>query len=213
VISEVDFLLESVKAMGVKCLFVPIDITDAESVRTAIEKTVNEFGRLDVAFNNVSVTACQTRLHELSDGAWNRLLAINLTGQFYCLKYEIEQFLKQEGGVIVNMTSLPSRKGNKHAITESICSRNVLDITMNIAKHYADLNIRANSICPMYEEVRFDQIAPFGLKDHWEESVTANAHHLSNEVAQAFVYLASEESNYRNGSQIILEGGIMAPMH
>ena len=102
--------LDEITALGAKCLFVPIDVADVNSVRAAIATTVEKFGRLDVAFNNAGIGAPYSGIHDLPEAVWDKVIAVNLTGQFYCVKYELQQLLKQGGGVIVNMSSLAGLK-------------------------------------------------------------------------------------------------------
>nr|MBI1230211.1 SDR family NAD(P)-dependent oxidoreductase [Cytophagales bacterium] len=95
--------MNEIKALGAECMFVPINVADVESVKNAITKTVEEYGRLDIALNNAGIAGTASGIHNMPEETWNKIIAINLTGQFYCVKYELQQFLNQGGGVIVNM--------------------------------------------------------------------------------------------------------------
>jgi len=141
-----------IKALGAKCMFVPIDVSDVESVKLAILTTVAEFGRLDVAFNNAGIGGTHSGIHDMPEATWDRLIAVNLTGQFYCVKYELQQFLKQGGGVIVNMSSLGGLKAEHGLVSYTAAKHGVLGITKNIAVQYAGQHIRANALCPYYVE-------------------------------------------------------------
>ena len=202
--------MTEITALGSKCMFVPIEVSDAESVKMAIIATVAEFGRLDVAFNNAGIGGTYSGIHDLSEATWDRLIAVNLTGQFYCVKYELQQFLKQGGGVIVNMASLAGLKAEHGLVPYTVAKHGVLGITQNIAVQYAHQNIRANAICPYYVETPLITAAPEEVHKAWIEGTPMKRLCTPEEVAKAFIFLASDDSSYCNGTQLILDGGVMA---
>ena len=202
--------IAEIKALGAKCMFVPIDVSDVESVKMAILTTVAEFGRLDVAFNNAGIGGVYSGIHDMPETEWDRLIAVNLSGQFYCVKYELQQFLKQGGGVIVNMASLAGLKAEHGLVPYTVAKHGVLGITKNIAVQYATQNIRANAICPNYVETPLLNVAPEEVHKAWIEGTPAKRLCKPEEVAKAFIYLACDDSSYCNGTQIILNGGVMA---
>ncbi|TLP74257.1 SDR family NAD(P)-dependent oxidoreductase [Maribacter sp. ACAM166] len=95
-----DQTLNEIKNLGAKCLFAPINVSNVSSVKEAISLTVEKFGRLDVAFNNAGIAGKYSGIHDMPEEEWDKIIAINLTGQFYCVKYELQQFLKQGAGVL-----------------------------------------------------------------------------------------------------------------
>ena len=202
--------LTEIEAMGAKCLFVPIDVSNVESVKEAIKATVEKFGRLDVAFNNAGVGGTYANIHEMPESTWDKIIAVNLTGQFYCVKYELQQFLKQGGGVIVNMSSLGGLKAERGLVPYTAAKHGVLGITKNIAVQYATQNIRANAICPYYIETPLLSAVPEALHKAWIEGTPAKRLGKAEEVAKAFIYLACDDSSYCNGTQLVLDGGVMA---
>jgi len=202
--------IAEIKALGAKCMFVPIDVSDVESVKMAILTTVAEFGQLDVAFNNAGIGGVYSGIHDMPETEWDRLIAVNLSGQFYCVKYELQQFLKQGGGVIVNMASLAGLKAEHGLVPYTVAKHGVLGITKNIAVQYATQNIRANAICPYYVETPLLNVAPEEVHKAWIEGTPAKRLCKPEEVAKAFIYLACDDSSYCNGTQIILDGGVMA---
>ncbi len=202
--------LEEISALGGESLFVPIDVSDVESVKLAISSTVSRFGRLDVAFNNAGIGAAYSGIHDLPEEVWDRVISINLTGQFYCVKYELQQFLKQGGGVIVNMSSLGGLKAEHGLVPYTAAKHGVLGITKNIAVQYATQNIRANAICPYYIETPLISAISKDIHHAWIEGTPSKRLGRAEEVAKAFIYLACDDSSYCNGTQIILDGGVMA---
>jgi NAD(P)-dependent dehydrogenase (short-subunit alcohol dehydrogenase family) len=202
--------LAEIAKLGGECLFVPVDVSDVGSVRQAISSTVEKFGKLDIAFNNAGIGGTYSGIHDMPESVWDRLIAVNLTGQFYCVKYELQQFLKQGGGVIVNMSSLGGLKAEHGLAPYTVAKHGVLGLTKNIAVQYASQNIRANAICPYYVETPLISSAPAEVHAAWVESTPSKRLCKPEEVAKAFIYLASDDSSYCNGTQIILDGGVMA---
>jgi NAD(P)-dependent dehydrogenase (short-subunit alcohol dehydrogenase family) len=202
--------IREIKALGAKCMFVPIDVSDVESVKLAILTTVAEFGCLDVAFNNAGIGGAYSGIHDMPEAIWDKIISINLTGQFYCVKYELQQFLKQGAGVIVNMSSLGGLKAEHGLVAYTAAKHGVLGITKNIAVQYAHQNIRANALCPYYVETPLLLPAPEATHKIWIEGTPAKRLCTPEEVAKAFIYLACDDSSYCNGTQIILDGGVMA---
>lgn len=202
--------MNEIKALGAECMFVPINVADVESVKNAITKTVEEYGRLDIALNNAGIAGTASGIHNMPEETWNKIIAINLTGQFYCVKYELQQFLNQGGGVIVNMASLGGLVAEPGLVPYTAAKHGVLGITKNIAVQYGNENIRANAICPYYVETPMISTAPDEAHQAWIEATPMKRLCKPEEVAKAFIYLASEESSYCNGTQLILDGGVLA---
>jgi NAD(P)-dependent dehydrogenase (short-subunit alcohol dehydrogenase family) len=191
-------------------MFVPIDVSDVESVKLAILTTVAEYGRLDIAFNNAGIGGVYSGIHDMPEKEWDRLIAVNLTGQFYCVKYELQQFLKQGSGVIVNMASLAGLRAEHGLVPYTVAKHGVLGLTQNIAVQYAAQNIRGNAICPYYVETPLLNAAPAEVHEAWIAGTPSKRLCTPEEVAKAFIYLASDDSSYCNGTQLILDGGVMA---
>lgn len=202
--------LNEIEALGAKCMFLPIDVADVESVKNAIKKTVEEYGRLDIALNNAGIAGTASGIHNMPEETWNKIISINLTGQFYCVKYELQQFLKQGGGVIVNMASLGGLIAEPGLVPYTAAKHGVLGITKNIAVQYGNQNIRANAICPYYVETPMIGAAPDETHKAWIEGTPMKRLCKPEEVAKAFIYLASDDSSYCNGTHLILDGGVLA---
>ncbi|ATL48651.1 short-chain dehydrogenase [Chitinophaga caeni] len=202
--------MNELKALGGKSLFVPIDVSDVESVKAAIDTTVKTFGRLDIALNNAGIGAPYSGIHDMDEKVWKKIIDINLTGQFYCVKYELQQFLKQGGGVIVNLASLAGLLAEPGLAPYTASKHGVLGLTKNIAVQYGGQNIRANAICPYYIETPLLNDLQANVKEQWIERTPIKRLGRPEEVAKAFIFFASEDSSYCNGSILALDGGILA---
>ena len=201
--------LKEVNALGAKSLFVPIDVSDVESVKQAIQTTVAKFGRLDVALNNAGIAPGYSDIHETDEKSWHRIIDVNLNGQFYCVKYELQQFLKQGGGVIVNLASLAGVKAEPGSVAYTVSKHGFLGLTKNIAKQYGSRNIRANAILPYYIDTPLTANLPQELHAAWAAATPVKRLGKAEEIAKAFIYLASDDSSYCNGTQLVVVGGNM----
>lgn len=205
-----ELVMEALAEIGLESLFVPIDVADAQSVKAAIETTVTHFGRLDVALNNAGIGGPYGGIHDMDEAVWQRIIAVNLTGQFYCVKYQLQQFLKQGGGVIVNMASLAGLKAEHGLAPYTAAKHGVLGLTQNIAVQYAGQHIRANAICPYYIDTPLLAQAPANVRQGWIDGTPMKRLGQPDEVAKAFIFLASDDSTYCNGTQLVLDGGVMS---
>ena len=201
--------LKELSALGGEHLFVPIDVGNPDSVKAAVAATVQRFGRLDIALNNAGIGGPYSGIHDMPDAVWQRIIDINLTGVFYCVKHELLQFLKQGGGVIVNMASLAGLKAEHGLAPYTAAKHGVLGLTQNIAVQYGEQHIRANAICPYYIETPLIHQAPEAVRLSWIAATPMKRLGQPDEVAKAFIYLASDDSSYCNGTQLILDGGVM----
>src|SRR5467141_5187634 len=140
--SEGKETLDLVRAAGGDGLFVKTDVSRAADVRALVLKTVEKFGRLDVAFNNAGIEGSWSPIAEQSEEDWNRTIDINLKGVWLCLKYEIQQMLKQGGGAIVNMASVAGFIGSARAATYCASKHGVMAQTKSAALETARRGIR-----------------------------------------------------------------------
>lgn len=199
-----------IEEFGGQALAVTCNVTQADDVRMALDKTVEAFGRLDFAFNNAGIEHPSTPSADITEETWDRVIDINLKGVFLCMKYEIPLMLKQGGGVIVNTSSGAGVKGFKGGSAYSASKFGVIGMTKCAALDYADSNIRVNAVCPgiintpMME--RFSGGTPEGRERVIAQEPVGRMG-SPEEIAATVMWLCSDAAAFVVGHAIVVDGG------
>jgi len=205
--------IDLIRAAGGDGLFVKADVSRAAEVATLVQKTVEKFGRLDVAFNNAGIEGAWIPIVEQSEEDWDRTIDINLKGVWLCLKYEIRQMLKQGGGgAIVNMASVAGWIGSAGAATYCASKHGVMGLTKAAALETARNGIRINVVCPAVIETPMGERL-FGAPDM--KKYALGFHPVGRfgtpmEVAEAVLWMCSDRASFMTGQSLVLDGGFLA---
>ena len=205
--------VELIRAAGGEGLFVRTDVSKADEVDQLVQKTVEKFGRLDVAFNNAGIEGVLSPIVRQSEEDWDRTIAINLKGVWLCLKYEIRQMLKHGGpGAIVNMASVLGLVGSVGAAAYSASKHAVIGLTQTAALENAKSGIRINAVCPGFIETPMaDRIfrAP-GAHKYILSCHPIGRLGRSAEIAESVVWMCSDRASFMTGQSLVLDGGFLA---
>ncbi|MFZ4861780.1 SDR family NAD(P)-dependent oxidoreductase [Sphingobacterium sp. Mn56C] len=203
-------VVNEIDALGGDAIFVKANASVAEDIEHLVGKTVDTYGRLDIACNNAGVTGTMAKTADLRIEDWHKALDINLHGVFYGVKYAINQMLKNDGGVIVNMGSIHSITAVPNSIAYAASKHAVLGITRNVAVEYGTSNIRCHAVGPGY----IDTPLLANLSAEAKQGLIAK-HPIgrlgtAEEVANLVVYLSSEKSSFMTGGYYAIDGGYTA---
>ena len=205
--------VELIRAAGGDGLFVKTDVSKASEVDALVQKTVEKFGRLDVAFNNAGIEGLWVPIARQSEEDFDRTINTNLKGVWLCLKYEIRQMLRQGGGgAIVNTASIYGLIGSAGAAAYSASKCGVMGLTKVAALENARNGIRVNSVCPAAIETPMaDRL--FGapkVHEHAVRSHPIGRFGTPREVAEAVVWMCSDHASFMTGQSLVLDGGFLA---
>jgi NAD(P)-dependent dehydrogenase (short-subunit alcohol dehydrogenase family) len=205
--------VQLVRAAGGEGVFVKTDVSKAAEVDALIQKAVEKFGRLDIAFNNAGIEGVWVPITRQSEDDWDQTIAINLKGVWLCLKYEIRQMLKQGGGgAIVNMASIAGLAGSAGAGAYSASKHGVMGLTKTAALENARSGIRINAVCPGVIETSMAERLFGAPKVH---QYVLGCHPIGRfgrpaEIAEAVLWMCSDRASFMTGQSLVLDGGFLA---
>lgn len=211
---ELERVVEDIKRTGGQALALPGSVTNEDDIQEAVATTVGTFGRLDILVNNAGNLFYTGRLHETTDQIWDETFDVFMKGTFRFIRAVIPQMLQQGGGSILNISTVGGLKAipGFEAHAYQAAKAGVIMLTKTVAVHYAKQNIRCNCICPA--GVVTPPIANM-VKDPQIKAWFEGVHPMGRlgqpeEVAEATVYFASEESGWTTGSILSVDGGVTA---
>jgi NAD(P)-dependent dehydrogenase (short-subunit alcohol dehydrogenase family) len=208
VLDDAHETVRQIEDNGGKSLFLHCDVTDAAQVEDGIRQTVAQFGRLDFAHNNAGVFA-PAPLADLAVEDWNRVIAVNLTGVFHCLKYEIPELL-DKGGAIVNTASVWSFNGAEAQAAYAASKHGVVGLTRNAAIDYGERGIRINAVAPGPIETPMTAAVPEPVMGQIIGRTTQKRYGQPREIGEAVTWLCSDAASYVNGAVLPVDGGWLA---
>ena len=218
VVSDVDEqggteTVDLIKAAGGQALFVGAAVSQAEQVEALVEKTVAEYGRLDCAFNNAGIAGAAARTADYQEKHWDRVIAINLTGVWLCMKYELQHMITQGSGAIVNTASVAGLVGFRSGPAYVAAKHGVVGLTKTAALEYAKAGIRVNAVCPgvirtpMFE--RGMEVDP-RIEDGMVAREPIGRLGEPEEIAAAVVWLCSDAASFVTGHPMAVDGAWVA---
>jgi NAD(P)-dependent dehydrogenase (short-subunit alcohol dehydrogenase family) len=192
------------------------DVTREADVAAMVARTVSAFGRIDCAFNNAGVAGKSVgpmgqRTHELSQDSFDKMLAVNLTGVFLCMKHEIAQMLKQgSGGAIVNTASIAGLVGLRFSSHYVAAKHGVVGMTKTAALEYATDGIRVNCVNPGYVTTPMTKETMEARGGEIMARVPIGRMGVPEEIAEAVVWMCSDKASFMTGAAQVVDGGYYA---
>jgi NAD(P)-dependent dehydrogenase (short-subunit alcohol dehydrogenase family) len=203
-------LAEDLTARGHRVLGLACDVTDEAAVAAAVGRTVAEYGRLDMAFNNAGIMLPPVDSADETADAFDRIVAVNLRGVWASMKHELVQMREQRSGSIVNCSSLGGLVGGDGRATYHATKHGVIGQTKSVALQYGPLGVRVNAVCPgTIETPMVEQMTARGELDPHTVAANVALRRLGRpeEIAAAVLWLSSDAASYVTGVALPVDAG------
>jgi NAD(P)-dependent dehydrogenase (short-subunit alcohol dehydrogenase family) len=201
---------------GGKVSFAECDVASEADVSSLVETTEHEFGQLDILFNNAGIEQPLTASDTLDAALFARVIDVNLKGTFLGCKYAIRSFLRTGGGTIVNNSSVSAFANVGGNVSYAASKGAIMSLTRVLAVEYAKRNIRVNAICPGVIDTGMNRrnldlaSDPAALEEKWMAATPMGRMGTGDEIAEAVLFLASEQSSFVTGIGLLIDGGRVA---
>jgi NAD(P)-dependent dehydrogenase (short-subunit alcohol dehydrogenase family) len=202
-------IADQINSKGGKAIALAADVSDEAQVAKAVNDTVAQLGRLDIAVNNAGIGGDQAPTADQTVEGWRKVISINLDGVFYCMKNQIPQMLKTGGGSIINMASILGQVGFANSAGYVAAKHGVVGLTKSAALEYATEKIRVNSVGPGFINTPLLAALPKEALEPIAQLHAVKRLGESEEVAALVTFLASDEASFITGNYYAVDGGYL----
>jgi 3-oxoacyl-[acyl-carrier protein] reductase len=212
VVSDINFekaeeTAKEIESIGSKAIAIKVDVANLKDVERMVESILEKFGKIDILVNNAGITRDKLILR-MTEEDWDAVLNVNLKGTFNCTKAVVRHMAKQRSGKIVSIASVVGEMGNAGQVNYSASKAGVIGLTKTIAREFAQRRINVNAIAPGYIETPMTEVLPEKVKEELKRLIPMERLGKPEDVAEAVLFLVSEESNYITGQVLNVNGGI-----
>ncbi len=207
-------VVEEIEKTGANASFFSTDVSKPDQVQAMVEHTIKKYGRLDILFNNAGL-AIVAPFWEMRDEDWEFVIAVNLSGHFYCAKYAVPHMIEQGGGAIVNMSSVLGYATNPGMTAYTSTKTGIVGMTKAMALDLAQKNIRVNCIVPgsidtpmMWDGYSQEELGR--VQREAAEAIPVKRVAPPEEIASAVLFLVSPAASLVTGTTLIADGALLA---
>ena len=205
--AEAEAVAAEIRALGRRAVCIEADVTDTAQVAAMVEAAIGGLGKIDILVNNAGITRDRT-MRKLSHDDWAAVLEVNLTGGFNCAKAVLEHMLDRGSGRIVSMASVVGQMGNFGQANYAASKAGLIGFSKALAREVARKGITVNCLAPGFIDTEMTQAIPEDVKTQILATIPLAKMGSANDVANAALFLASDEASYITGHVISVNGGM-----
>jgi 3-oxoacyl-[acyl-carrier protein] reductase len=199
---------QALKEEGFACTFIQVNVADQESVKQLAQDTLETYGRIDILVNNAGITR-DAMLRKMTADQFQQVLDVNLTGVFNCTQAVLPSMLEQGSGKIISTSSVSGVYGNVGQTNYAASKAGIIGMTKTWAKELGRKGINVNAVVPGFTATSMVETVPEKVIDQIVSQVPMQRLGDPQDIANAYLFLASDESAYINGHALHVDGGIM----
>lgn len=200
-------LAESLLAQGGEAIFLKVNVTDSQAVEAAVKHVADHFGKIDILINNAGITRDKT-LAKMTETDWHQVIDVNLNGVFYCTKAVLPYLQAQAYGRIICTSSIVGITGNFGQTNYVATKSAIIGMVKTWAKELGKFNITANAVAPGFIQTEMTDLIPEDVRNKIVEGIPSRRMGQPIDIANAYLFLASDEAAYINGHCISVNGGV-----
>lgn len=188
--------------------FFKLDVTDREQLKQLAKTALEKYGKIDILINNAGIVQ-DALLLKMTEGQWDKVIDINLKGVFNCIQAVVDTMIAQGNGVIINASSIVGLNGNIGQVNYAASKAGLIGMTKTLAKELGKKGIRVNAVAPGFITTPMTAGVPEKILEAMKDKTPLHKLGIPEDVAYAYLYLASDEARYVNGAILCVDGGLI----
>ena len=204
---KIDMVRQEIIEDSGKAICVPGDVTSRVDMNNTVYEAIRSFGKIDILINNAGINQ-DALVSRMSEEQWDRVIKVDLNGAFNCIQAVLGTMLNQGRGVIISASSISGIYGNIGQTNYSAAKAGLIGLTKTLAKELGKKGIRVNAVAPGFTVTPMTSRVPEKILEIMKEKTPLNRLGEPRDIAQAYLYLASDEARFVNGAVLCVDGGL-----
>ena len=188
--------------------FIKLDVSNREQAKQVVKITLEKYGRIDILINNAGIVQ-DAFLSKMTEEQWDKVIDVNLKGVFNCSQAVVEVMMNQGKGVIINTSSIVGLNGNVGQVNYAATKAGLIGMTKTLAKELGKKGIRVNAVAPGFIATPMTSNVPEKILEMMKEKTPLRRLGEPKDIANAYLYLASDDANFVNGAVLSVDGGLI----
>jgi 3-oxoacyl-[acyl-carrier protein] reductase len=188
--------------------FIKLDVSNREQSKQMAKITLEKYGKIDILINNAGIVQ-DAFVSKMTEQQWDRVIDINLKGVFNCIQSVVEIMMNQGSGVIINTSSIVGLNGNVGQVNYAATKAGLIGMTKTLAKELGKKGIRVNAVAPGFIATPMTAAVPEKILEMMKEKTPLRRLGEPRDIANAYLYLASDEASFVNGAVLCVDGGLI----